>query len=87
MTAAKVARSSDRHWQVTRISLDGQPLLRIEHDTPYVPGVGVPLQNQPGSNRWGPQYTAFGILVSDIASELTPAGYLKTIGLAVKRAK
>ena len=30
-------RSSDGHWQVRTISLNGRELLRIEHDTPVMP--------------------------------------------------
>lgn len=68
-------RSKDQHWQVSVISLDGRQRIRIEHDTPHVPGIGVPVHD--GVTRCGPQYTAFGVWVADVDEVAQVESYVR----------
>lgn len=46
-------RSRDGHWQVHPISLNGQPMLRVETDYPVMPLTRAGLRTGPSQLRPG----------------------------------
>lgn len=69
--------SADGHWRVSTRTMDGRALVRVEYDSPRVPGHGVPVHPN-GSHRCGPMRTSAHpwYLVADVASVDEVARYV-----------